>query len=101
MAYAEFVVKAEWEFDSGKFAPRDAITEAIIEEIMDPGSISAEDGEYSITTWDVEEQPVVEPLSMKKLVEKLMPACAVLGITDKAKVEQFITLYRASGGSIW
>lgn len=102
MTGARFTVDVEWEFVSGKFAPRETIVEEILNEIgnADPGDISADEGEYAVASWNVEEEYLAPPLSKKKLIEKLMPACAVLGITDKRKIEQFVDLYQASGGRI-
>ena len=100
MAYALFQIQAEWEFVSGKFAPREAIIEALLDEVGDPGDLDVDEGTYSIVTWEVEEVEQTKPLSRAKLVDKLVPACAVLGITDKRKIEQFIDLYRSSGGNI-
>lgn len=50
----EILVKVEVEKTQGAFRSREAIGEAIVEELSDPGQLDVEDSEYEITSWEPE-----------------------------------------------
>lgn len=59
-----FEIRATADYQQGKFASRDDLSEQIQSELesADPGSLTSEnDGEYEISNWEVEEIPQVKP----------------------------------------
>ena len=81
MATIKLFVEAEVNFVSGKFAPRDEIVQALIDDgCNDPGSISPGEGEYEVAAWDVFEY--VEPITaaMRKRIARLAALEKAVGI---------------------
>lgn len=56
MTAIRIVIEAEVEKTSGKFVSREALGEEIVSELQgaDPGSLSVDDSEYDVTSWEVE-----------------------------------------------
>jgi hypothetical protein len=97
--YIEIVTRVELTHQEGKFASREELVEALIEEIADPGEIEAsEGGRYAVDGWESEEDTPSPPSSDRKIIDKLGPAIFVLtGTQDRKKAQQFLELARASG----
>lgn len=54
-----YIIEADVQHVSGKFASREEIGEALAESLSsaDPGTISTDEGEYEVASFDVDEQP--------------------------------------------
>ena len=62
-----YVIEVEVERDEGKFASRDELSEQIVSELesADPGSLYGDEGgEYSVSSFDVEEMTVERKQSL-------------------------------------
>lgn len=70
----EFLVSVEAEKTSGKFVGKDVIEEELIGEIegANPNSVSPEDSEYDIVTWDVQAAPTVKDPKVKEATNEAM-----------------------------
>lgn len=46
-------IEVELSFVSGKFASKEDVAEALMDELVDPGTVEANEGEYTVESWDV------------------------------------------------
>lgn len=86
----------------GKFASKEELVEALIEEIGEPSEITAsEGGVYTVDDWSVEEDTSPVKPSKAQLIMKLSPAIFVLtGKKDRKTIETFLQVAEAAGVNI-
>lgn len=79
----EIIVSAEVSFSSGKYASREDITQALIDDISDPGTVTANEGEYNVDSFEVSEHSTVDPRTVDRRRRLLIAAIETLDAAEK------------------
>lgn len=100
--YVELRISVELNHVQGKFASREELVDALIEEVQDPSEVEgSEGGIYVVDQWDVEDDTPGPPRSEKEIIGRLSQAVFVLtGKNDDRTVKNFLAAAKAAGVSI-